>query len=241
MINAAAFPGISPGLSTCVINGIATQNIVFEFSRKRAALSTSSGLQEVKAVAENCCPKSLWDYAHREAQKFRRSVRDSIGKTAEECALLFTGANIEHGFLQADSNEVMVFATTDVRSNAMRAGADAPAGKRGHRSPGTINIFLFTNASLSEGAMSRSIITITEAKCAALQDMAVNSSYSPGLAATGTGTDNIIVAGGAGPRVDTLRGHSTLSLLIARTVTITVKEALRRERASGALPAESHH
>ena len=45
--------------------------------------------------------------------------------------------------------------------------------------PGTINIVLLTNMKLSPRAMARAIITATEAKTAALQDLDVRSSVQP--------------------------------------------------------------
>ena len=234
MISATAFPGIRISLCDCVINGITTRNSVFEFSPGRLVLSTRNGLREATAVAENSCPEPLWGYVHENAGECRRLMLASAGKTEAECDFLLTGASLEGAVLRAAGDEALVFVTTDVRSNAMRAGVDVPAGKRKPHGPGTINIFLFTAAALSAGAMARSLITITEAKCAALQDMGAVSSYTPGLTATGTGTDNIIIVPGTVPGVEMLRGHSALSLLIARTTAQAIRDALRREGMSGA-------
>ena len=41
--------------------------------------------------------------------------------------------------------------------------------------PGTINILVFTNKALTDSAMVKAIMTITEAKTAALQDWGVES------------------------------------------------------------------
>ena len=130
----------------------------------------------------------------------------------------------------------MVFVTADVSTNAMRAGVDTPIGSRSHPSPGTINILVFTGAALSDGAMARCVITVTEAKCAALQDAEVVSSYSRHLIATGTGTDNIIIIPGIGPKIEILRGHSELSLQIAGIVAPAVRAALSAGNFSGECP-----
>jgi adenosylcobinamide amidohydrolase len=227
-LDTAAFLGIKPSLTDCPINRIITKNVLFSLSRGRKILSTRDGFKEVTAVGENVCPETLREYAHRNPEEFRRAVMESTGKPPEECALLYTGAEIEQGVLKIAGDELMVFVTTDVRTNAMRAGIDAPFGKRAKDGPGTINIFLFTGADLSEAAMSRCLITVTEAKCAALQDEAISSSYSPRLTATGTGTDNIIVIPGSGETVNLLRGHSKLSLLIGKTVAEATRESLSK-------------
>ena len=74
--------------------------------------------------------------------------------------------------------------------------------------PGTINIILLTNVSLTWGAMARAIMTATEAKTAALQDLNYKSTPSPQIQATGTGTDNMIVVSGVNPE------HSNSATLV---------------------------
>jgi iron complex transport system substrate-binding protein len=78
--------------------------------------------------------------------------------------------------------------------------------------------------------MTRALISATEAKSAALQDMDIRSSYSsPVNQATGTGTDNIIVVEGAGQEIDNAGGHSKMGELIARSVYEAVKEAVYKQ------------
>jgi hypothetical protein len=78
--------------------------------------------------------------------------------------------------------------------------------------------------------MTRAIITATEAKTAALWDLDVRSSYTPlSAAATGTGTDNVLVAPGDGALIDNAGGHSKMGELIARAVYAGVREAVARQ------------
>ncbi|MBR9986561.1 MAG: adenosylcobinamide amidohydrolase, partial [Desulfosarcina sp.] len=73
----------------------------------------------------------------------------------------------------------------------------------------TINIIVLANMRLTPRAMNRAIISATEAKTAALQDLDIRSSYTPMTnPATGTGTDNIIVVQGDGTRIDNAGGHT---------------------------------
>jgi len=87
---------------------------------------------------------------------------------------------------------------------------------------------LLINQELTEGAMVRAIITATEAKTAALQELIVGSRYSDGLA-TGTGTDQIGIASRL--RSETvLTGtgkHSVMGELIGKTVREAVLETLK--------------
>ena len=92
--------------------------------------------------------------------------------------------------------------------------------------PGTINVIILTNMQLTSRALTRAIISATEAKSAALQDLDIRSSYSPGYQATGTGTDEVLVVEGRGKKVENAGGHSKLGELIAKAVYSGVKESI---------------
>lgn len=119
------------------------------------------------------------------------------------------------------------------------AGAEGNPGRTGDKAfyaslenkkmpkPGTINIILHMNADMLQGVLARSIVTATEAKTAALQELVVGSRYSEGLA-TGTGTDQIIVI--SNPQAKFTIGdtgkHTKPGELIGHVVKAAVKEAL---------------
>ena len=119
--------------------------------------------------------------------------------------------------------EVYAAVTAGVLSNAQRMSRS-----RGlFYEPGTINIILITNMALSKRAMTRAIITATEAKSAALADMDIRSTFNPLLyQATGTGTDNIIIVQGQGTLINGAGGHTKMGELIADAVYDGVKEAV---------------
>jgi hypothetical protein len=122
--------------------------------------------------------------------------------------------------------EVYALVTAGVKSNAVRMSADE--GR--FYEPGTINTIILPNMKLSPRAMTRAIISATEAKTAALQDLDIRSSYTPRIhQATGTGTDNIIVVEGDGIPVDNSGGHTKMGELIARAVYEAVQEAVYRQ------------
>lgn len=66
---------------------------------------------------------------------------------------------------------------------------------------GTINTFLFIESRLSEAAMINGIITATEAKAAALQDLQIT--VESGEFATGTTTDSVVLASSQNPHYPT--------------------------------------
>ena len=93
---------------------------------------------------------------------------------------------------------------------------------------GTINNIVITNACLDDVAMASSFITVTEAKNVALQKLDVRSSYTPGELATGTGTDQIIMASGHGEKCTYVGGHTKIGEMIAKAVTRYTVNAIKK-------------
>jgi adenosylcobinamide amidohydrolase len=122
-------------------------------------------------------------------------------------------------------------------SNPMRAGdpahpriVDDTAFK-----PGTINTVIATSSPMTAAAMVEAVMIAAEAKAAALQASGVRSRVSQAIA-TGTGTDAIALACGAGsPRIrycgkHTLFGEVLARLVIQATVTSIAWESPARGR-----------
>ena len=93
--------------------------------------------------------------------------------------------------------------------------------------PGTINIFLFISAHLTPGALTRALVTCTEAKVAAIQELMAPSCYSMGLA-TGSCTDGVIIVSDAesSVRLTEAGKHFKLGELIGKTIISATKRAL---------------
>ena len=180
-------------------------------------------------------PKDAW----KDPQKYREMVAAPYGLPAASCATLGTAANMHNAAVAEMSfrkHRVAAVTTGGVECNAGRVGDPASGYEEDgeHHSldkpkpppAGTINTMLFIGQELTDGALVRSIVTATEAKTSALQELNVNSRYSAGLA-TGTGTDQIAVACLLGG--DPLTGagkHSKLGELIGKAVKKSVMGAL---------------
>ena len=129
---------------------------------------------------------------------------------------------------------ICCFATAGT-GNALRTGIDTAnyveRNGRFEYLPCTINTIILSNVPLTAGAMARAIITATEAKSAALQDLDVRSASSPEYQATGTGTDNIIIVSGrdAGKPISWTGGHTKMGELIGVCARLAVLEALRKQ------------
>ncbi len=125
---------------------------------------------------------------------------------------------------------VACFCTVGV-TNAVKAGEPAYASGAGSRCcpAGTINIILLTNARLSVSAMVGAVQVATEAKTAALHARRVPS-RSGHPAATGTGTDAVVVAAplhGA-PIIHYSGTHTMIGSLVGRVVSQAVEQGLNR-------------
>jgi adenosylcobinamide hydrolase len=212
--------------------------LLVSFGEKRRILSTWDGYKEVSFVANTYQPAALSEVTMMNYQKFEEEFPAVLGISRSDFSFLSTIANMDNvAVCEKSYNDLTVscLATGGV-GNALRSGVDEAnwMEQDGNfvKTHGTINIILLTNANLSDGAMARTIITATEAKTAALQDMDARSSVSPENQATGTGTDNIIVVSGKlGRQIRYTGGHTKMGELIGATTKIAVAETIKKHEA----------
>jgi len=222
------------------IKDFRNKTVALTLSRPMRVISTLEGQRDdIRQVVNHYFPPPSWGLGHSQGlAALRESTEKVLGLPHESTAMLFTGANMDNLAVVKKSFkalEVTALVTAGVESNAMRMGADAglyyePDNSGKARKPGTINILLLTNTRLSPQAMSRGIITATEAKSSALQDLDIRSGYSAGThQATGTGTDNIIVVEGDGQPIDGSGGHTKMGELMAGAVYEAVQKAIQQQ------------
>jgi len=176
--------------------------------------------------------------------EYHDSACGEIGIDPALAAMMQTAANMNYAAVVAASDldvTVTAVVTAGVHGNAACAG-DPAAWRETEKGwekvlptepvPGTINTMLLINHALTEGALARAVITMTEAKSAALQRLAVRSLYSADFA-TGTGTDQYCLAAvlgaseGGGKEFTSTSPHSKLGELIGVAVRDATLEALR--------------
>lgn len=124
--------------------------------------------------------------------------------------------------------EIFVLVTAGL-SNARRAGDYAEHREIGipHHQTGTINIICMTTAVLTPAAMLEAVITATEAKAAALQNLGTKSLVS-GSPATGTGTDAIaVVCGHGSTKVQYCGKHVIFGEILAKLVIEAVTSSIK--------------
>jgi adenosylcobinamide amidohydrolase len=230
--------------------------LVVQFREPRRAVSTNDGMVDVRAIVNLSAHPERWmgDRAarkHDHGQGALRYLQQTREQTAQrlsvkqaEVAVVGTSADMDNRgvvTLAAEPFVVAALVTAGAKGNALRTGAEDakyvepdPHSNRpaqGHApKPGTVNILLLTNARLTDGALARAIVTVTEAKTAAFEDLRVPSSRRKELQATGTGTDSVIVVSGvSGPTVTYPGGHSLIGSLIGKAVHQAVVEALGKQ------------
>lgn len=212
--------------------------LLISFNQKRRVISTLDGYREVRFVANHYQPSELSEKTMRNYDAFIEDFPNVLGLSPDDLTFLSTQANMNNLAVCEKSyrDRIVCCLATGGVGNALRSGVDKASwmeqdGK--FIKLGTINIILLTNVTLSDGAMARSIITATEAKTAALQDMDARSSLTPKNQATGTGTDNMIVVSGADPdkKVRHTGGHTKLGELIGAATKNAVTETIKKHEA----------
>ncbi|MBK6355252.1 MAG: adenosylcobinamide amidohydrolase [Betaproteobacteria bacterium] len=226
-------------------DGLWENVLLVSFPEARRTLSTSDGLLEARAAMNHAGHPLLWktlgmrfmgqdgrggkayaEHVHGEIARQHRLDKSALARMA-------TAADLDNLAVVTQSHgplTVTVLATAGAKSNAIRTGVDAGTYIEGHTPAGTINIMVLTNIRLTDAAMARALITVTEGKTAALQDLNVPSTYTPTVQATGTGTDSIIVVSGTqGPQATYTGGHSRIGELIGKASHQAVLEALGKQ------------
>lgn len=154
-----------------------------------------------------------------------------------------TAASMENAVVETLSFKeltVTAIVTGGIETNGGRAGDPADYYKPMPKPKyGTINIMLLLDCDMPEGTMARALVTCTEAKTAAIQELLEGSKYSNGIA-TGSGTDQTIIIANSESDLymEGAGKHSKLGELIGKTVKNAVKKALAKQ--SGLTPAKQH-
>ncbi|MDY6029190.1 MAG: adenosylcobinamide amidohydrolase [Acidaminococcaceae bacterium] len=173
-----------------------------------------------------------------------RLISERLSLDPEKVSGMGTAASMENAVVETASYKeltVSAIVTGGIETNGGRVGDPANYYRSVEKpdKPGTINIMLLLDCDMPEGTVARALVTCTEAKTAAIQELMAGSNYSSGLA-TGSGTDQtIIIANSESPLYFEGAGkHSKLGELIGKVVVKAVKRAL--EKQSGLNPKLQH-
>ena len=232
------------------------KSIVISFNGKRNVLSTGPNnggfTTDLSAVFNNDANPGDGMEVKMRAATYREHMdilaKEDLGLDPSSCSGLMTVASMDNAAISTlsyDDFSVAAIITAGVRSNGGRIGDPASWHEKSESSfedttpVGTINILLYIDANLSKEAMASALVSCTEAKVAAMQELLIASRYSCGIA-TGTGTDGTIIISNAESktRLTNAGKHSKLGELIGRTVISSIKEALKLQQ--GITPQVQH-
>ena len=230
------------------------QSLVVCFHGKRKVLSTgpnNGGLRyDLQAVFNYDGNPGSGMQASMRADTYEEHMNlvagEDLGLDPGKCTGLCTAASMYHAAIvrnDYDDFSVTAIVTGGIYHNAGRIGDPAFWHEQAgifHQVPlGTINILLLIDADLTDGALVRALVSCTEAKTAAIQELLAPSRYSRGLA-TGSGTDGTIVFCNmeSDTHLTDAGKHSKLGELIGRTVKQAVKQALKKQ--TGLCPNFQH-
>ena len=228
------------------------KSIVICFQGKRKVLSTSlynGGYHEdftavynydAKQGAGMPCEMLADNYVDH-----MQLISQRLALDPEKVSGMSTAASMENVAVEVLKHKeltVTAIVTGGIETNGGRVG-DPADYYRPQEKPvkyGTINIMLVLDCDLAPGTLARALVTCTEAKTAAIQELLEGSKYSQGLA-TGSGTDQTIIVCNAESELylDGAGKHSKLGELIGKAVIAAVKKALAKQ--SGLTPALQHN
>lgn len=218
-------------------------SIVIKLPGGRRTLTTSwlnGGYREdLECIINNQIPRGVKKGEELEGgdvSSYLSLLASKLGFDPLKSSGMLTAANMKNVAIVSKGFrglEVTAIVTGGVEINGGRVGDPSSYyQENGNHFPinGTINTILVINADLPEYAMSRVIMTATEAKTVALQELMVPSRYSQGIA-TGSGTDMIaVVSDMKSPLKLTDAGkHSKLGELIGKCVIEATKKALEKQ------------
>ena len=221
------------------------KTLVVRFNQERRCLSTYESFKNVFAVINHSAHPNIWKKVCKVLktkdkvggkvymEKIKEKIANFLNISKEKIAILATAADMDNLAVITKIYKpfiVTALVTAGAKTNALRTSVDKGKYIESEKLHGTVNVILLTNAKLTDEAMVRAIITITEAKTAAFEDLKVPSTYTPSVQATGTGTDNVIIVSGiTGPKVTYTGGHSKIGELIGKAVYEGVIKALMKQ------------
>lgn len=155
------------------------------------------------------------------------------GYPAETTAGLMTAVKLKYASIREERSEQasILCCTTAGVGNAARAGSSRTTFAA--YQPGTINIMLLIDGMMTPACMVNAMLTVTEAKAAALHDLGVKD-HETGAVATGTTTDAMVlgISGNAAYGVNHHYAGTATDLggMIGRLVYESVTESIVSER-----------
>ncbi len=220
-----------------------SRSMVYKTLENRKVLSTSplnGGVREdIQTVFnyDETPPNGQWCKMKADTyEDHLKIVSKELGLDPAYTTGLSTTAHVNHSAVRHalyHGSQISVVCTAGLDVNASRAGEPAGFDEVTYTPDchkGTVNLFLFADFNLLNGTMARLLVTMTEAKTAAIQALNIRSSFSDNLA-TGSGTDGIVVVCSPGAEIllSNAGTHSKFGEIVSNLVRDAVKDALFKQ------------
>ncbi|MBP2133178.1 adenosylcobinamide hydrolase [Methanomicrobium sp. W14] len=222
-----------------------SNSIVVKLPSHRNSLTISSlngGYREDLEAVYNHQPKpcqnlkGCCDLEGKSLHEYLSVTAERLGLNPKKTSGMMTAANMKNAAVSNKSFrdiDVTAVVTAGIEVNATRAGDPASFYEEDglfEQVCGTIITILIINANLSESTLAQAVMTATEAKTVAVQQLMAPSRYSDGIA-TGSGTDQISVISNmeSRSRVTNAGKHSKLGELIGKCVIEATTQALEKQ------------
>lgn len=230
------------------------KSIIVKFSGKRGVLSTSiinGGYSEnVTSIFNHDAKSSPGMGCKLKAPTYKEHMEvicTELGLDPRVTTGIGTAADMENmSKVEKTYNDLTVTAlvTGGIETNGGRVGDPASYVEENSKiemlKPGTINILVMIDGAMDAGVLARALVTTTEAKTAAIQELLAGSNYSNGLA-TGSGTDGTIVCCNLESKrsYSNAGKHSKMGELIGQAVKEALKNALSMQSGLNSLTQKS--
>lgn len=216
---------------------ISDEKLLIEFDRDMNSLSTAlwaGGYRSIRSALNQKLTgyyESLQDFPGGSVESYLKICAEEVTESPEKCPSLLTAARVRlysHKVLSAGGMTIEAVTTGGVEKTACRASSPALYREEDeHFFPvGTINMMIIASGFLPEGVMARALITLTEGKSAALQDLGI-ADVNNGLPATGTCTDGItIICDPEGKKYTDAGSFSLLGSLLSKAAYESVRDCI---------------
>lgn len=220
------------------------KSVIIKFAGRRAVLSTgviNGGYSEnMTSVFNNDAKTAPGMGCQLKAPTYKEHmdiIAEELGLDPKVTTGMSTAADMKNMSITVEKHgdlTVTALITGGIETNGGRVGDPASytevKGKTEKLKEGTINIIVAVNGCLPPRTLTRAMVTITEAKTAAIQELLEGSKYSSGIA-TGSGTDGVIVYSNLDSEnvYNDAGKHSKLGELLGKAVKKGVKEALAKQ------------
>jgi adenosylcobinamide hydrolase len=206
-----------------------------------SAFHNGGGIGKTNAILNIEIPKSYSDRClHDDPEAFIMNSSEKFGLSKSYIGMV-TAASVENFSLVSKRDGelgVSAMATAaDNEGNTCNHAESAGEPIKARENEGTINIIVIIDGNPTETCLVGTLITVTEAKMAALRELDIRSRYS-GDEATGTVTDAVVVAKTSrGPPIVYGGPASQLGQLVGYCTRKAVKEAVMK--ANECMPSRS--